>query len=168
MPPDRRTRIVQFVQQVHSALDSMDYYQLLRISSAADEEQIRKAYYALATSLHPDVHGVDTAPQFRKELTAVFSRIAEAYKVLVNPENRARYDRELAGGHLRISMGADVRQTGPHIATPSARRFFQLGMEARNAGDRASAAMNFRFALQVEPDNAEIQRELALAEMKPE
>jgi curved DNA-binding protein CbpA len=157
---NRREQIRNYVERACAALDNIDYYRLLNVSSAANDEQIRVAYYKLAASLHPDVHGVDVEPAYRAKLTAVFSRVAEAYKVLADPALRARYDRELARGNLRMSMGADVSESGPKINTPSAQRFFKLAEAAISSGDKKSAIMNLRFALQVEPDNPDIQAEL--------
>lgn len=155
---------MEFVERASGALDKVDYYRLLNISSAADDETIRAAYYKYAASLHPDVHGLDIAPEYRRKLTAVFSRVAEAYKVLSSAELRERYDRELGKGKLRLSMGADVSQKGPEITDPSALRFYKLARAAVQDGDLKSAIMNLRFALQKEPDNETIKSELSKAE----
>ncbi len=164
MSRDRRATIMDFVERASGALDKVDYYRLLNISSAADDETVRSAYYKYAASLHPDVHGLDVDSEYRRKLTAVFSRVVEAYKVLSVPEQRARYDRELAKGHLRLSMGADVSKDTPAITDPSALRFYKLAMAATNDGDLKSALMNLRFALQKEPDNELLKSELAKAE----
>ena len=47
------------------------------MSSAASTEEIRDAYYKLASRLHPDVHGEGIDPDFRRRLTSVFSRVVE-------------------------------------------------------------------------------------------
>jgi curved DNA-binding protein CbpA len=164
MAQDRRAAIQSYVERAFAALDRVDYYRLLGVSSAADDEEIRSAYYRLAANLHPDVHGLEVAPDYRRKLTAVFSRVAEAYKVLSRAQLRARYDRELANGRLRIGMGAEVASSEPKIQDPAARRFYKLAQDAINAGERNSAIMNLKFALQKEPDNPHLQRELATVE----
>lgn len=164
MSDERRDNIRNFVERANAALDQVDYYRLLNISSASDDDQIRVAYYKLAASLHPDVHGVDVDSVYRGKLTAVFSRVAEAYKVLSDSALRTRYDRELAKGNLRISMGADVAQAGPDIKKPAALKFYKLAQSAMTSRDFKSAVMNLRFALQVEPDNEIIKQGLATAE----
>lgn len=164
MSEDRRQQIKSFVERACGVLDQVDYYRLLSISSAASSEEIRVAYYKLAASLHPDVHGVDVDADYRSKLTAVFSRVVEAYKVLSESEMRARYDRELAKGNLRLSMGADVARKGPEIETAAALKFYKLASSAMRSRDYKSAKMNLRFALQIEPDNEIIKRELAKAE----
>jgi curved DNA-binding protein CbpA len=164
MARDRKATIMEFVERASGALDKVDYYRLLNISSAADDETVRAAYYKYAASLHPDVHGLDVDPAYRRKLTAVFSRVSESYKVLSNPDLRARYDRELAKGHLRISMGVEVSHDAPEISDPSALRFFKLARAAVAEGDLKSAIMNLRFALQKEPDNELLKDELARVE----
>lgn len=164
MSQDRREQIRAFVERASAVLDQVDYYRLLSISSAATDDEIRTAYYRLAASLHPDVHGLEVDPDYRAKLTAVFSRVAEAYKVLSDRPMRARYDRELAKGSLRISMGADVAKKGPDISTPGALKFYKMAQGALRSRDYKSAIMNLKFALQQEPDNELIQAELAKAE----
>ncbi len=160
----RSAQIRAFVERAHAVLDQVDYYRLLSISSAASDDQIRDSYYKLAASLHPDVHGTELDINYRSKLTAVFSRVAEAYKVLSDRPMRARYDRELAKGSLRISMGADVAKKGPDIKTPGALKFYKMAQGALRSRDFKSAVMNLRFALQQEPDNELIKAELAKAE----
>ena len=64
-----------------------DYYQILRISSTASKEEIKRAYRQLSLKWHPDRNvGYDV-----KE---IMQDINEAYKVLFNEETRARYDIE--------------------------------------------------------------------------
>ena len=164
MSDERRAQIRAFVERASSVLDQVDYYRLLSVSSAATDDDIRSAYYRLAASLHPDVHGLEVDRDYRAKLTAVFSRVVEAYKVLYDRPMRARYDRELAKGSLRISMGGDVANRGPDIQTPGALKFYKMAQAALQSRDFKSAVMNLRFALQQEPDNELIKAELAKAE----
>lgn len=164
MSEDRRAQIRAFVERASAVLDQVDYYRLLSISSVATDDDIRSAYYRLAASLHPDVHGLEVDREYRSKLTAVFSRVAEAYKVLSDQPMRARYDRELAKGSLRMSMGADVVKKGPDIETPGALKFYKMAQSALRSRNFKSAVMNFRFALQQEPENELIKSELAKAE----
>lgn len=63
-----------------------DLYQVLGISRGATEREIRSAYRRLARLHHPDV-------SHDPEAGARFTAIAEAYRVLSDPELRAHYDR---------------------------------------------------------------------------
>src|SRR5215218_9592439 len=61
-----------------------DYYELLQVSTSAEIETIHRVYRLLAQRFHPDNRETGSASRFRL--------ISEAYNVLCNPEERARYD----------------------------------------------------------------------------
>ena len=165
-PTDRHAAIRRFVDQAHAALEQVDYYRILGVSSASDGAKIQKAYYKLAARLHPDLFGVDAEPAFRLKLTTVFSRVVEAYKVLSDPDKRSSYDRGLARGQLRYQIGAEIGEQKPEdsISDPGARKFYVLAKAALDSGDRKSAVMNLRLALSMDPDNELIKTELDAAE----
>jgi DnaJ-class molecular chaperone len=62
-------------------------YDLLEISPSASEGDIKKAYYRLARTWHPDKNR-----ERKEEAEARFKEISVAYEVLSNPEKRAEYD----------------------------------------------------------------------------
>jgi hypothetical protein len=63
-----------------------DYYADLGVTRAATETDITEQYRSLAWELHPDRHPGDPAAEAR------FKRIARAYTVLGNAEQRVAYD----------------------------------------------------------------------------
>src|SRR6476659_7353734 len=63
-----------------------DYYRILNIKPAASAAEIKNAYRRLAMKYHPDRNPDDALA------AAVFSEMAEAYKVLSNPEARRQYN----------------------------------------------------------------------------
>jgi molecular chaperone DnaJ len=65
------------------------HYHTLGVTPSATVEQIRRAYRALAKSLHPDVNPA-------KDAAAKFARIAAAYEVLSDARARREYDLSLA------------------------------------------------------------------------
>jgi len=82
----------------------MTYYDLLEVPVGASDGDIKKAYRKLAIKWHPDKN-VDT----KEESEAMFKKIAEAYEVLSDPEQRALYNQVgiegLAGGGAASASG---------------------------------------------------------------
>ena len=71
-----------------------DYYEVLGVSRGANEAEIKTAYRKLAVRYHPDKNPGDDAAEEK------FKEAAEAYSVLSDAEQRARYDRF---GHAGVS-----------------------------------------------------------------
>jgi DnaJ-class molecular chaperone len=77
-----------------------DHYTVLWESSSASQAEIKRAYFKLSTILHPDVPKTGNQDEFRK--------VAEAYKVLSNPEKRKSYD-DARSKAIVNDLGADVK-----------------------------------------------------------
>ena len=68
----------------------MNYYDILKVSKTASEQEIRASYKKLIKKYHPDIYSGnhEYAEQITKELN-------DAYKVLCNSESRKEYDLSL-------------------------------------------------------------------------
>src|SRR5262245_61130666 len=103
-----------------------DYYAVLGVAATAAPREIRQAYRRLARQYSPDVNFWDSTAR------ALFDEIAEAYRILIDPDARVLYDRfgaqpdALAAGrrgedvHVAVELGfADaVRGTGVDLTVP--------------------------------------------------
>lgn len=63
-----------------------DHYEILRLSSGADNETIERVYRTLAKRFHPDNEKTGDAE--------IFLRVAEAHRILSDPMQRGKYDAE--------------------------------------------------------------------------
>jgi molecular chaperone DnaJ len=73
-----------------------DPYEVLGVERNASEQEVKKAFRALARELHPDVNAHD--PQAEEK----FKEAAEAYEILSDADRRATYDRY---GHDGLRSG---------------------------------------------------------------
>jgi molecular chaperone DnaJ len=64
-----------------------DLYEVLGVAKDASSSDLKKAYYRLAKKYHPDHNPND------KEAEEKFKEAAEAYQILSDEDQRARYDR---------------------------------------------------------------------------
>ncbi|HZH31608.1 MAG TPA: molecular chaperone DnaJ [Pyrinomonadaceae bacterium] len=78
-------------------MSKKDYYEILGVGRNATEQELKSAYKRLAIRYHPDKNPGDA------EAEEMFKEVAEAYGVLSNGEQRARYDRF---GHAGVSNSA--------------------------------------------------------------
>jgi DnaJ-class molecular chaperone len=87
---------------------SSDPYTILGVSRTATDDEIKKAYHALARKYHPDRNPGD------KQAEAKFKEIQNAYEILSDKAKRAHYDRYGAsgpqGGFGGFGADADVLQ----------------------------------------------------------
>jgi curved DNA-binding protein len=67
-----------------TATQLVDFYETLQLSPRADKDTIERVFRHLAKRYHPDNQDSGDAD--------TFSGIVEAYRVLTDPEQRARYD----------------------------------------------------------------------------
>ncbi len=74
-------------------MGGIDHYALLGVRSDASAREIRRAFRRLARQHHPDLNP-------RPDGSARFAELADAYAVLNDPDQRARYDEKL---HPRVA-----------------------------------------------------------------
>ena len=99
----------------------MNHYKSLKVSSDSTTAEIKSAYRKLARKKHPDLNDGD------ENAAREFARIAEAYKVLSNPEDRANYDKR----RLKAEYGTSGSNSVFNSDNPHARRARQMAYERR-------------------------------------
>jgi DnaJ-like protein len=104
----------------------LNLYEVLQVSAKASPEVVHAAYRALAREYHPDVNNTPQAARMMRQLNA-------AYRVLSDPQRRAKYDaqrahlwrvRSAANG-VRSSVTSVAGSAPTAVTTPSGRRIVQ-------------------------------------------
>ena len=89
---------------------SPNCYELLGVSSSANNAELRKAFRQLSKRLHPDTTSLP-----RDEATRQFQNVCEAYDLLSDPVLRANYDLFIEQENNLISQKKEsyLRNTQP-------------------------------------------------------
>eukprot|EP00359_Climacostomum_virens_P004596 CAMPEP_0204903082 /NCGR_PEP_ID=MMETSP1397-20131031/4041_1 /ASSEMBLY_ACC=CAM_ASM_000891 /TAXON_ID=49980 /ORGANISM="Climacostomum Climacostomum virens, Strain Stock W-24" /LENGTH=397 /DNA_ID=CAMNT_0052071665 /DNA_START=998 /DNA_END=2191 /DNA_ORIENTATION=+ len=80
-------------------LANKDFYKLLGVPKTASDSEIKKAYFQLAKTLHPDVNKAADAKE-------KFAAVSEAYETLSNKDKRQMYDTTGMTGDEQEQAGA--------------------------------------------------------------
>lgn len=143
--------------------DKRDYYEVLGVERGASEDDVKKAYRKLALQYHPDRNPGDAGAE------AKFKEAAEAYGVLSDAEQRARYDKF---GHQAFTQGGQY--SGPQF-TNIEDIFEQFGGGIfgdlfggrRRSGPQAGRDLKIELALTLEEIDRGIDRTVALKRREP-
>ncbi|MFW6053626.1 MAG: hypothetical protein ACOC9J_02325, partial [Persicimonas sp.] len=98
--------------------------------------------------------------------------MTEAYQVLADRKLRARYERALAAGELRLSPEeTSPTDSGPSSLvdigeTASSKKFLKLAQSDLAGQNLAGALQNLKFAKSMEPQNTAIAEKIAEIEAK--
>ncbi len=107
-----------------------DLYEVLGVSRGASDDDIKKAYRALARRYHPDVaRGGDKSGAETK-----FKQINQAYEVLSDPAKRSQYDR-----FGTVGNGAGAGAGGFGFGGDGIGDIFDMFFSAAGAGARRSS-----------------------------
>lgn len=95
-PADLSIELKKRVLDLYYRLEDMDHYTLLGVTREADKKTIKRAYFELAATMHPDKYFNKKLGSFKTKMEVLFGRVTEAHDVLVHPAKRAEYDAYLA------------------------------------------------------------------------
>ena len=120
--------------------DRRSFYEILEVEPLASQDQIKAAFRRLARQRHPDRFQGATRAQAEKD----FQAITEAYNVLNDPTQRARYDQTLAS------------KFSQHLSNPRdiARALLAKAVGLAKAGQAAEANEYFAQAVAHDSESA--------------
>ncbi len=155
----------EFVAQVgkiFGLLDSLDYFQLLRVGTDADAGAIRSGYHKQSRAFHPDRYHYLRRSELQEQLRAISKRITEAYVILRDDEKRARYLQNIqlpnrdeylryVEKHEAVEQQESRDEAG---STAQGRAMYEKAADAHSKGDIAGAIQSLKMAMVYEQDNA--------------
>ncbi|MCL7030300.1 hypothetical protein MKW94_000586 [Papaver nudicaule] len=108
----------------------VDYYNMLKVSRNASDENLKKAYRRLAMRWHPDKN-----PNNKKEAESKFKQISQAYDVLSDPQKRQIYDLYGADALLSGDIPSDYNDnnTTPPSSSSNNRYYYHHQHPTANA-----------------------------------
>ncbi|HAR98940.1 MAG TPA: hypothetical protein DCS11_08630 [Syntrophus sp. (in: bacteria)] len=85
--------------ELAKGLGKISFYQMLGVREDATREQIRAAYFDLAKRFHPDKFSrYPDYPKYARSLEDLFATINQAYQILTDPEEKAKYNKRIQEG----------------------------------------------------------------------
>ncbi|KAJ4423578.1 hypothetical protein N0V82_001744 [Gnomoniopsis sp. IMI 355080] len=92
-------------------IDDKNHYETLSVKTNASPADIKKSFYTLSKTYHPDHNRADPHASRR------FMRISEAYNVLSHSTSRAKYDRDVLRLHESHPAAAAATPRGSYSST---------------------------------------------------
>ncbi len=152
-----KRELIAYLDRVLPALDGLNHYQLLDVAPTATPKAIQSAFHAMAAGLHPDRHRTSLSAEQHEKLIIVYARIAEAYRVLRDPEHTKAYlqkhARELKTETAQSAKSNTDADAGLALLNPKAQQLYRRAIAAQRTGDLASATLNMRMALAKHPQS---------------
>jgi tetratricopeptide (TPR) repeat protein len=110
----------QEVVEAYEGLAAKNHFEILGISKASNETQVKEAYFRLAKRFHPDAHHDPALVDLKDKLEAVFIRLGKAYEVLRNKRSRSSYESDLAARIPRFVAATEPgAPDAPHVPDPA-------------------------------------------------
>ena len=110
-----------------SQIGTQNYYEMLGLPENADIEDIRKAFFIMAKTFHPDRIPKSLKEELDETIQYLFSNLSEAHSVLSDPASREAYDRIIKKPTESTDDGLDMSQ----------QREIRDALEAENLFQRA-------------------------------
>ncbi len=119
--------------------DKLNHYELLGVAADADRAEIRKAYFALSKTFHPDAYYGKRLGSFKPKMEVVFRKVTDAYEAVGRAKKREAYDRYL-NQSIVVSAAEQQMDRGEERAQAMADALNRTPIAERQAQPVASTA----------------------------
>jgi curved DNA-binding protein CbpA len=94
-----------------------NYYEMLSLPRNAPADEIKKAFRREIARYHPD-KVQHLGPEFQDMASGIAADLTEAYRILMDPGTRAKYDQELGAGAPSAPPPPVARPPAPEAGPP--------------------------------------------------
>jgi len=149
------------LETISRLMRSLNYYQILKISPVATEDEIREAFHREAVSFHPDQYASQQDAVIQALAKDAYQKVVEAYRTLSTREKRMEYDASLNPTGINEDEESTVDENAitsvkkrPNwVNSGPGEKFYKLAEQAFQSGDARSALVNIGIAIGSDPNN---------------
>lgn len=168
------------VEELYKKIDTMTYYEILRVSKDISNSELKKTYYRLVKRFHPDRYFRIGHDDLKNKLSKIFTMINNAYTVLSDSSRRVEYDSSLSKSEehndsalIRFEEGLEFYKRKSYSDAVTAfgqavyldpakpRYHFYYGLSLIEVGKYKDAERSLLKAIELWPDNPDYVTELA-------
>jgi curved DNA-binding protein CbpA len=128
------------VRELHQKLASMNFFELLGVTSDADSKQIRRAYFKHSKRFHPDRYFSKNCGHYKEKLAKIFAQMTSAYEALMNDGTREKYRRMVMREQEEAKIAKAFAQEVHRAATSMGHQAIRLGTAEHKAIDGTASA----------------------------
>ena len=160
--PEEVRRLIVETYECHR---QRDHFEMLGVTTAADDKEIRAAYARLARMLHPDACRDPILADVDEQRETVFVRVREAYEALRDPGKRSEYEAELRRRAPRPAASPPAPEApAPGASSPERlEEIVATGEELLQNGQYGEAIQKIEPVLQRSEGALRVRAHMALA-----
>ena len=136
-------------------IGTQNYYEMLGVGGNATVDEIRKSYFILAKTFHPDRLPSALKSELSETVQYLFSNLTEAHAVLTDPSARESYDQIIGKPHGSTSSISDLYSQQAVRDALSAESLFQRALVFLNQKNLGKAKELVEEAQILVPDEGE-------------
>jgi curved DNA-binding protein CbpA len=132
-----------------------DHYEMLGVSETATGDEIRKTYFNLARSLHPDRLSALGIDDDTRTAHRVFAQLNMAFSVLSDTKRRTDYDALLGLGGEAVQREQEARAEEIALRILASEEHYKKGEMALKRDDLGTALAELAKAVELNPEEAD-------------